>query len=194
MSPEQVGGAPVDARTDVFSLGVTLYEMATGRLPFRGETPALLLEPLLAREPTRPRQLNAAVPLGLERIILKALQRERVARYQSAAELRADLERLKPAPSRAVRWLEALAASFVLALAVTLAGLRLGWFGSPSTTPELIPRQVTANPLEDPVQRASISPDGAYLAYTDLAGIHIRRIDTGETRLIPPPNEESCFR
>jgi hypothetical protein len=89
---------------------------------------------------------------------------------------------------------EALAASFVLALAVTLAGLRLGWFVSPSTTPELIPRQVTANPLEDPVQRASISPDGAYLAYTDLAGIHIRRIDTGETRLIPPPNGESCFR
>jgi len=194
MSPEQVRREPVDARTDVFSLGVTLYEMATGRLPFRSETPALLLDAILTGQPTRPRELNGALPAGLERIILKALQKDRASRHQSAAELRTELERLRPAPSRGIRWPEAVAAVFVLALAITLAGVKLGWFGAPPRAPELIPRQVTANPLEDPVTRAAISPDRAYLAYTDLAGINIRRIDTGQTRIIPPPNEESCFR
>jgi len=193
MSPEQVRGEAVDHRTDLFSFGVTLYQMATGALPFGGESPALLRQAILTQQPSRPRKVNPALRPGLERIVPKALEKDRAARYQSAAELRADLESLRPARSRGARGLAAVAAALVLALGVILAGVRLGWFSTPSTTPQLIPRQVTANPPEDRVRRASISPDGAYLAYTDLAGIHIRRIDSGETRLIPPP-QESCFR
>jgi hypothetical protein len=91
------------------------------------------------------------------------------------------------------RWLAAVAAALLLSLGITLTGLRLGWFGEPSAMPELNVRQVTNNPPEDPVPRASISPDGASLAYVDLTGLHIRRIDTGETRSFPPP-ENCCFR
>jgi eukaryotic-like serine/threonine-protein kinase len=194
MSPEQACRGEVDARSDLFSFGVTLFHMATGALPFQGESPSVMVQSILTRQPLRPRKINPAVSAELERIVLKTLQKDKAARYQSAAELRSDLEHLRPAPSRVARWAVVAAAALVLAFVVTLAAFRFGWYGPPSTTPELIPRQVTANPLEDPVQRASISADGAYLAYTDLAGIHIRRIDTGETRLIPPPNQESCFR
>jgi serine/threonine protein kinase len=194
MSPEQARGEVVDRRTDLFSFGVTLYQLATGTLPFHGHTRSLLLEALVTQQPLRPRKLNPALPAELERIVLKTLEKDRMARYQSAAELRSDLERLRPAPSRAARWPVLVAAALVLALGLTLAGVRLQWFDTLPTTPELIPHQVTANPVDDRVRRAAISADGAYLAYTDLAGIHVLRIGTGETRLIPPPNEESCFR
>ena len=193
MSPEQVRGEVVDRRTDLFSFGVTLFQMATGTLPFEGNSPPLLLKATLTQQPSRPRKLNPALPADLEPVILKALEKDRTARFQSAVELRAHLERLRPAASRGARWPAMVAAGLVLAVGLTAAGVRLGWFGSLSTTPELIPRQVTANPPEDRVRRAWISPDGAYLAYTDLAGIHVRRIDTGETRLIPSPSD-SCFR
>jgi eukaryotic-like serine/threonine-protein kinase len=193
MSPEQACGGKVDARSDLFSLGVTLFQMATGTLPFQGDSQTTLLESIRARPPLRPRKLNAALPAELERIVLKTLEKDRLARYQTAAELRSDLERLRPVPSRGALW-AAVAAALVLALGVTLGGVKFGWFGALSTTPELIQRQVTANPLEDAVRRVAISADGTYLAYTDLAGIHIRRIDTGDTRLIPPPSPEYCFR
>jgi eukaryotic-like serine/threonine-protein kinase len=194
MSPEQARGGEVDARSDLFSFGVTLFQTVTGTLPFEGDSPALVLESILIRQPLRPRKLNPAIPAELERIVLKTLEKDRRVRYQSAVELRTDLERLRPAMSRGARWPVLVAAVLLIALGLTLVGLRIGWFGSPSTAPDLLPRQLTANPLEDPVVRASISPDGAYLAYTDLAGIHVRRIDTGETHLIAPPDEEYCFR
>jgi hypothetical protein len=86
-----------------------------------------------------------------------------------------------------------VAAALLVALVVTAIGIRSGWFGARPQTPDLTPRQVTANPAEDPVVRAAISPDGEYLAYADRAGIQVRRIDTGETRSIPP-QEGCCFR
>ncbi len=193
MSPEQARGEEVDARSDLFSFGVTLYHMATGALPFQGGTPRARLEAILTQSPTAPRARNPAVAPELERIILKALEKDRAARYQTAAELRADLERLRPAPGRLARWSLAVAAALLLALGVTLTGVRLGWFGTPSSTPELTQRKVTANPAGDPVIRGSISPDGQSVAYGDRAGIHIRRIDTGETRSFPAA-EDSCFR
>ena len=95
MSPEQVRAQELDARTDLFSLGVLLYEMATGRLPFRGESSGVICESILNRTPVSPVRLNPDVPVELERIISKCLEKDRNLRYQHASDIRTDLQRLK---------------------------------------------------------------------------------------------------
>src|SRR5277367_1837688 len=95
MSPEQVRGSDLDRRTDLFSLGVVLYEMATGAVAFPGATTGVIFDAILNRAPASPLRLNSALPLGLEQAINKALEKDRKMRYQSAADLGADLRRVK---------------------------------------------------------------------------------------------------
>jgi TolB-like protein/Flp pilus assembly protein TadD len=129
MSPEQALGKPLDARTDVFSLGVVLYEMITGRRAFGGTTSAAVFDAILNRTPKAPVELNAQVPAELERIVNKALEKDPGLRYQSAAGLRADLKRLhRDAPSvlapsdrpHGNRWRWATASAVLLAVVAVI--------------------------------------------------------------------------
>ena len=95
MSPEQARGEDLDARSDLFSFGVVLYEMATGERSFQGSTSAVIFDAILNREPRAPIEINANVPVALERIIAKALEKDRNRRYQTAADIRADLESVR---------------------------------------------------------------------------------------------------
>ena len=211
MSPEQARGEELDARTDLFSFGAVLYEMVTGRMAFSGNTAAMVHDAILNRAPIPPSRLNAELPLKLEEIIGKALEKDRKLRYQNASDLRTDLRRLKrdmelaelrpaapSAPTRAfaprLRSKRAVVTA-TLALLVITTGLALWWraIRARSDVRMLSLGSVTTNPAENPVYAAAISPDGRYLAYADLTGVFVRLLETGETHSLPLP-ERFCFR
>ena len=124
MSPEQVRREPLDVRTDLFSLGLVLYEMAVGVRPFGGDTRAAIQDAIVNAQPVPARERNASVPRELDRVIAKAIEKDTSRRYQSAAEMRADLERVRqvtrPGRRRARAWLGAAAVTAVLAAGVFL--------------------------------------------------------------------------
>jgi eukaryotic-like serine/threonine-protein kinase len=191
MSPEQIRGEKLDARTDVFSFGLVLYEMATGCRAFVGESGPVLHTAILEQNPTPARELNPAVPSKLEAIINKALEKNREQRYQRVTEMSAALGILKDemAPgNRFRRWTFAAAA-----IATLLIGGAIFWsvrYGPTSTQgfPDIKLQQLTDNAPENPVSGGNISPDGRYLAYTDTRGIHIKLIGSEEVQNVPQPD------
>ena len=210
MSPEQTRGEEVDARTDLFSLGAVLYEIATGRQAFEGATVALLREAILQQLPSPIRQWNGGLPLELERIVGKALEKDRDLRYQHAADIRIDLKCLKrdtdsgrsasaavgapappPAARPAVRWARRAAAIAVMGI----VGIAVAWiiWDRYGRMPEQTLRQLTTNSSENPVTAAAISPDGKYLAYADETGIYLRLVETGEVHPISTPQGATMF-
>ncbi|HXJ94156.1 MAG TPA: protein kinase [Terriglobia bacterium] len=205
MSPEQVRGEKLDARTDLFSLGLVLYEMATGQVAFAGGTVAEVHDAIVNRVPAPARDLNPDVPPKLEEIINKALEKDRDLRYHSAGDVGAELKRLKResdsgrfsvgaaiaarrAPERVLLRRRPLWLAGCL-LALVLVGLAAAWFtrhqgGAPL---ELSERQLTANPPEDYVTSGSLSADGNYIAYHDQTGVYIRSVASGETHAVSLP-------
>jgi eukaryotic-like serine/threonine-protein kinase len=191
MSPEQARGEELDARTDLFSFGAVLYEMATGRVAFAGETVAEVHDAIVNRTPAPARELNPDIPPRLEEIIGKALEKDREGRYQSAGDLLADLKLLGetrtqptvPTPRR--RWPLIVVASILVFASATGAAWLLTQ--RRDAQGKLIEQQITANPPEDYVRCAVISPDGKYVAYHDLTGLYIRSLDSGDTRSVALP-------
>src|SRR5262249_54298950 len=194
LSPEQARGEKVDARTDIFSFGLLLYEMATGQRAFRGHTSEDLMEAILHETPVKPSILNPEVSSGLEKIILRALEKEASARYQSLSELLHDLRSFQKIQQPRKLWVTRVAvaaAALVLSTAVVVGILFSR--NSVNEAPDIIQRQVTSNPVNDAVYMGAISADGKQVAYTDLHGVHVRTLDTGEVHDIPiPPG--LCFR
>lgn len=216
MSPEQARGEELDTRSDLFSFGAALYEIATGLPPFTGNTSAVIFDAILNKNPVPPQNLNADIPEKLVEIISKALEKDSNMRYQVASEIRTDLRRLKRdteshhrlsgivtqgsgAPrdakiskrkekaSIAMSWPQVVGVSTLIVMViVALLVARRG----PANRLDIKLRQLTSNSRENPVRSASISPDGKYLAFSDLKGIHIKLIETGQTQSVvqPPVN------
>jgi len=206
MSPEQVRGKDLDARTDLFSFAAVLYEMATGMLPFRGETTGVIFESILTKIPTSAARLNPEIPAELERIINKALEKDRDLRYQNAAELRADLKRLKrdtestkqvlpasPGIDRSVfsRYRRSLLYAGTILAVLSIAGLARRWYQDHplGTRSPLTERQLTHNPMENRTLGSAIAPDGKYVAYVDSKGLHLLTIASGEVHEVTLPPE-----
>lgn len=212
MSPEQARGEELDARTDLFSFGVVLYEMATGQQAFTGSTSAIVFNAILTKAPVSPVRLNPEIPDELERIINKALEKDRELRYQSVSDMRVDLQRLKRDSSsgriaavgtqaaaedsklevpairgRAGRWITIAA---IIALVIVTAAIFYPRLIPPSAPP-FEHMEITRLTDSGKASMAAISPDGKYVAHavTDegKSSLWLRHVVTGSNVQILPP-------
>ena len=190
MSPEQARGEKLDIRTDLFSFGLVLYEMATGCRAFEGDTGPELHAAILRQTPIQVRVLNPELPPKLEMTISKALEKERDQRYQNVSGMRSDLEKIKHdlLPEKASRaWM--FASGVIAAFLIATASL---WYvkhesAPPQGLPDVKLTQLTANAPENQVTEAAISPDGKLLGYVDEQGMHLKTIGTDDVRSVPLP-------
>ena len=190
MSPEQALGKPLDARTDLFSLGVVLYEMATGAPPFKGESSGALFNEIINKAPTSPVRLNPEVPDELERVIQKCLEKDRDLRYQHASDLRADLKRLRRDTTSGQSMAHSVASPagrrrsatpWVVAAVLAVAGA-LGWWlwsgrarDVPAPPPKIVPFTTDGGWKSNP----RLSPDGEKVAYEWRGDIYVKAIGIG---------------
>jgi serine/threonine protein kinase len=208
MSPEQAEGRATDARSDIFSLGVMLFEMATGRRPFAGNTSISLITSILRDTPPSLSDIKPELPIEFARIVRRCLQKDPLRRYQTALDLRNALEELQQESDSGALTVSAVAMPSgrrrhtpllaLVGIAAVIGAVAL-WAttrnrSAPANSPDIgvRERQVTSNPVEAPVAYAALSPDGRYMAYSDVRGLQVRFVDTGETRTVPVP-PEFCF-
>ncbi len=176
MSPEQVRGKELDARTDLFSFGVVLYEMATGALPFSGESTGVIFDGIMNRTPAAAVRLNPALGADFERVLEKSLEKDRGLRYQSAAEMRTDLKRIQRATESgrtAAARSEAgeggrskRAFFFAVAglLLVLLGAAGIAWYEKQHSTAQSAPTAAKPSVAVLPLQNLSAEPDSAYFS------------------------------
>lgn len=196
MAPEQLRGQTADQRTDIHAFGAVLFEMSTGRRAFPQRSTAQLISSLAEDEPSPPRSINPNISAKLEQIILKCLAKTSSERFQSASALATALRAVPERELFSGRGVVFTAAAAMVLLVVgVFTLLKVGWLSRSSHAPMLdgTTRQITANPTDDPVIHNALSPDGKYVAYTDLQGLHLRTVESGETRSLPVP-EGLCFR
>lgn len=199
MSPEQVRAKELDARTDLFSFGAVLYEMATGALPFRGDSTGVMFEAILNRSPVAPIRLNPEVPPELERIILKCLEKDRDLRYQHASEIRADLQRLKRDTTSGRVPVEAIKAHaisagprrrWVVGLSLALLALVgiIVWLSWPVPPPRVL---ATTKITHDGLPKRQVLTDGLRLYISEMKVsdefLVQASVAGGETSVLPTP-------